>query len=59
MLWRVAAVFVNSVTPTTPPHREHWTNIILKFDPVIFASFISKVVLSHLMHFEDAIYFSP
>jgi hypothetical protein len=51
----IAPEFINSVRPTTPPHREHCTNIILKLEPVIFASFISNDVLSHLTHFDIAI----
>jgi hypothetical protein len=55
----IAPEFMNSVIPTTPPHREHCTNIILKFEPVIFASFISNEVLSHLTHFDVAILLTP
>lgn len=51
----IAPEFINSVRPTTPPHREHCTNIILKLEPVIFASFISNDVPSHLTHFDIAI----
>jgi hypothetical protein len=48
-----------SMTPTTPPQEEHWTNSSLYAESLGAASFTSKVWFPHLMHVEEAITMSP
>ena len=50
-----APVFMKGTTPTTAPQDEHCTKYIRYALPLIFASFNSKRVQSHLEHLDIAI----
>lgn len=46
---------MKGTTPTTAPQEEHWIKNMRYALPLIFASFSSKRVQSHLEHLDIAI----